>query len=1713
MGLRLTGKGSILDAIGGAITGGANAVVSGARDLGDLGSLGAGAITGNQQAQQNAKAAIASNANPTSLGSNVAGLGGDIGSTALGAVQFIPQFAENYANTFHNIGNRLAGVPDQTIQQNMGGDPLLDKTLQLSGATGTNRQLASDVAQVGLATAAPEISKALEPVAAGVVGTVAPETATKIATGITHGLGDQAAPVASRVIDHLTGGLTAGAVNAGFSGASYLGSAPKPTVGGFGSAVAKGGAGGLLLGAAGEGVSEAADHITPLNEAGGINNLPNDNLEDRIHRANPLAPREAEPTPEPEPSASDLETATTAADQENAPTPIDYTQVEGAGKKLAQAVQGRASALQQADRAVNIKHTRASYLAEAERQLRNGRDEESRNYQTLARHADAERELKSYSQADRQSGYNKVKLRNAPAGTPKAIPSFIKEKINSPEYAAKRESGEFLQRIRDELPAARAQVQALDKQIKILAKKGDLAGVTALNEQNAAARLKLRYLEGQEKTQGAEYGRRLGVLDEKYPDAVLRQKGAPKGKVTISSAPVAGTDTLVKSALPPDLQQLQDKLPTGYKVGDTPDTLGSVFDSSGKELTTGQIQDLTQPKFLSDFEQASKTGDEETMKKIAAEHPDDARVHIGITAGTDLSPDEYRGFEAPKVTPYTGPNLNEGAFSPEDIKNLESHNGHYSDEEAGASYSPNFDMTLPKDSTEPAPRDLAGDTAAFNALHDGGSMEDAVKAYREATGASDEVARKAINVVAETGADMGTNEDVLRRNPQYGKVPSFDVKTAEDVSDKAKSYRNTSELLQSELTRASKGLSDHDVQLLDNLRGNTAETVAQEADNPEKFLQAAKAAKDISDYNHEIRRQYGDATIYRQNYGAGLHYSDVTPDEKAAVSGYRDTLASTPGFSRERIIGDYEKAAKDYGLTRKNANFLEDVAQDTRQTLSYVHDRSIFQGLQDAHGQEVVHYGNPDNDHPVQLNGTKDVFASREIAKQWNKLNPAAKDHNIFGKAYDATNNLIVRNIVFNPLFHGGNQLWQAGEAAGKLKGPIGITRLSQELATASRDRLLSGARGIYEHGGDIPDYGKGNDSIVSRVTHGGTDLAPKAMAAIEFRVRSSLYNILTDGGMDGREAVKTINTFMGDSKSFDIASHRLTIFLHYFKTLTNVQLQQVLHPVKYSGTIANKAAMLGALYGVNYAWQQFTGNKHASVRAPGGAGLIKEEVGTAENLVKGHYRQAASILTNRINPIPKEAAQQLFNQDLYTGQSLDKSGGRAQHAANSLVQPVQLGTNVTGGKKSPAELIANELQLNTPHAKGAPAAPSGKINILNTKGSVPATGSDPTGVDQETAYYNSLDKAQGSLRSNNDTRTLSQFNTYIARNHTPQGQTLQLSPADSMHQWGSLYANDKLRGTIQTFEKSQPNHNPIWDLSPAQLKTYTQYESVVNGEPQRTVLEQQNPWLTQTFSDEQKWIGQQTFSGNSVAAPGTPVYPSFSDDQNTMMNQVNQLSAVQNRTPAQQSQLQALEGNPDLQAAYHALDDYTNQERVAKGYTAINYPAELSQGDEQAYQQYLGLPTGTGAKSAWIKANPTTWGRIQSSLAANTLFDIENKGGLYELKGETAPSAYLKSVYNAGKYDIAPPTTPGGDYTLNPEGAYAASQSSGNSTLANELLANNRRREATSAVKYAGRSAKVRIKTNSQNKRKLGLYGRPRATKVAKAQTGKLRIKSVPVS
>lgn len=288
--------------------------------------------------------------------------------------------------------------------------------------------------------------------------------------------------------------------------------------------------------------------------------------------------------------------------------------------------------------------------------------------------------------------------------------------------------------------------------------------------------------------------------------------------------------------------------------------------------------------------------------------------------------------------------------------------------------------------------------------------------------------------------------------------------------------------------------------------------------------------------------------------------------------------------------------------------------------------------------------------------------------------------------------------------------------------------------------------------------------------------------------------------------------------------------------------------------------------------------------------------------------------------------------------------------------------------------------------------------------------------------------------------------NEVLSKNHTSSGQTILLGPSQSKANAALLAANPVALQDIQNFEKSLPGHDPMWDLSFKQLQIYQLYESFADGDPNRTVLEQDSPFLINAFNKENTYFNTLPPS-TAVKGPGYVPYPTITPAQSAMMTQVSNLSANQNRSTDQETQLQNLEGNTDLQAAYGLLDTYTNDRRKSEGLAPIPFPVgNLTPGEQSLLTQEESLPSGTGAKTALITANQTEWNTIEQTLANETMYNVEKEGGVVQQGGTEAD--LLKNTYNAGQYDIAAPKqgTDAAGYSLNPALAYQQSKAASSS-------------------------------------------------------------------
>lgn len=712
--------------------------------------------------------------------------------------------------------------------------------------------------------------------------------------------------------------------------------------------------------------------------------------------------------------------------------------------------------------------------------------------------------------------------------------------------------------------------------------------------------------------------------------------------------------------------------------------------------------------------------------------------------------------------------------------------------------------------------------------------------------------------------------------------------------------------------------------------------------------------------------------------------------------------------------------------------------------------------------------------------------ADKATAKILNQYVGKSAERTSLDRAMGGINSAATQFIVANPLIHGENLIVQAFIQGGKVplintdnallrkipSGPLVAVRMVKAMYQMRDPQVREGMLKEYlTEGGHLEGYGKNMDSALTGATHGLNKLNARAMSALDTNIRVLSYVVNRAAGEDPAKAIDDIDTFLGDKSNQGQIERNAVLFGNWLRTEGKATVGTLKNP----GALASAATVFGAVAAINTGLRAVTGNPNAKTRFPGELGLVHDIASPVVSAIQGNGSNASealkSDLTSHITPVVSAGLNQIAGKNVFTGTPLNTNQSRAEDIGKTLFAPATNIGKVTGSRMSPVEAGLNEYGgVTLPHAAGNPAAPNfktGPAAAVNTSGAKPAFGTDKTGYQQEISYYNSVDAAKNSLSSPADAHSLSTLNTYLNKSKDQDGNSVQLSPAESASQWGSLAGDSKALAAVAKIESSGDDPDPAWKLSgngtvinkdgqpsnASKLQIYAQYESELNGSAERSQLEQLNPWLVPTFNAEQKWFNDGVSKGTSVPYNG-PLpggltmkdiqYPTLTNAQNSMMNLVTSLTSIPsaNRTQAQINQLDMVENDPSLQQAYDKLNTYTNNMRVAKGAPPLNTSPNESPAVAAAISDYDALPSGTGARTNWINAHPQLYTQMENYYEASDLAEVEKGGAEAQLQGNQPSNDLLSGAYGLGQYDIAKGTNANGtsSYSLNPAAAYAAS-------------------------------------------------------------------------
>lgn len=665
------------------------------------------------------------------------------------------------------------------------------------------------------------------------------------------------------------------------------------------------------------------------------------------------------------------------------------------------------------------------------------------------------------------------------------------------------------------------------------------------------------------------------------------------------------------------------------------------------------------------------------------------------------------------------------------------------------------------------------------------------------------------------------------------------------------------------------------------------------------------------------------------------------------------------------------------------------------------------------------------------------------------------------GRGLSMITNLARTLMLDNPIVHPLNMEFNAFTRSGS---PLGAVRFIFNQLRGSRlgvaFRLDEGNEKYYEEmhraGGSSLHMTTSNagESLAFKLAGGNKTLHQLGITADKINpmnlnheilnradegIRVALYRSLRERGKTPVEAAKEVNKALVDYANIGDTEKQIGKVVWFYPWLKGNAINAmdlVIHPLTNMGNIATIAVVGTALLEAQNAWRHYTGNPHATIRFPGIFGIIKSLAEAPGQVKKG---QVPGFITGRINPFIGEGLQQYSGKDSFTGQPITN---RLQHFENTFIG--NSGT-VESSKKSTGEKVANIFGFSESHVKGAPAAPNQKSGIgglFNMPGAKPAKDEgnihDPTGIDQVNDYYKRLNALMSSVKG--DTTATNAVNKFLQHDKTPDGKTILASQPQKASDWADLATNNNALQNIQKFYKSQANHEPSWDLTGtgviplpdgsketiSKMRIWATYKALPPGDLEKDAIAQNNPWITQTEQADSQWAQNQSFAGNTVNSPDYVPYPNIDSATNDKMSQISSLAAIApaDRSPDQIAELNALENDPDVQAAYQALDKYTNDVRVKWGLTPINYAPTSSPEVQDWTNAYMAANSAT--RKQMKTANPDMYNQMEQSMENQQLAGVEKQAGIGYYSGKPNNS-FLGDIYGLGQYDISKVKNPNG--------------------------------------------------------------------------------------
>ena len=270
----------------------------------------------------------------------------------------------------------------------------------------------------------------------------------------------------------------------------------------------------------------------------------------------------------------------------------------------------------------------------------------------------------------------------------------------------------------------------------------------------------------------------------------------------------------------------------------------------------------------------------------------------------------------------------------------------------------------------------------------------------------------------------------------------------------------------------------------------------------------------------------------------------------------------------------------------------------------------------------------------------------------------------------------------------------------------------------------------------------------------------------------------------------------------------------------------------------------------------------------------------------------------------------------------------------------------------------------------------------------------------EQTAYFESKDAFYKGLNKNEKT-LFDKLNPVKknSRGELIQGDKLPLASAAN---YGDLVANPEFAAKYQAYKASQPNHDPLWDLSPNQLRSYMQAQVISKNDPggDSTTVRKLYARLPDDFFDKRGAYFEQ-LKAKGVLPKDDPNYtprPKMPKELEAFADTYHNLPYG---TGARSKALRTAEGQAYL-AYLDANKLYNNQERADLGLPPLEDSSYASKGGSS------GGRSGGGGKAKVV--NPDKYRISEKAKGKVTKANFSKGKALAKVKLSNAKLAKAKT-------------------------------------------------------------------------------------------------------